>query len=118
MKVLLVGSGGREHALTWKLAQSDSVSEIVCAPGNPGMAKHAEIANVDAEDVDGILTLATEINADLVVVGPEAPLVDGLTDDLSARGITTFGPSAAAARIEGSKSWGQRFDVPLQHSLP
>ncbi len=116
MKVLLVGSGGREHALTWKLAQSDSVSEIICAPGNPGMAKRAELANVDAEDVDGLLTLATKINADLVVVGPEAPLVDGLADDLSARGISTFGPSAAAARIEGSKSWAN--DLMYRHNIP
>ena len=116
MKILVVGSGGREHALTWKLAQSDLVSEIICAPGNPGIAKHAELADVAAEDVEGLVPLATDIDADLVVVGPEAPLVLGLADQLRARGIPTFGPSADSARIEGSKSWAN--DVMNRYSIP
>ncbi len=120
MKILVVGSGGREHALTWKLAQSNHVSEIVCAPGNPGIAQHAELADVAAEDVEGLVPLATEIDADLVVVGPEAPLVLGLADQLRARGIPTFGPSADAARIEGSKSWANgvmnRYGIPCPES--
>ena len=120
MKILVVGSGGREHALTWKLAQSDLVSEIVCAPGNPGIAQHAELADVAAEDIDGLVPLATDIDADFVIVGPEAPLVLGLADQLRARGIPSFGPSAAAARIEGSKSWAnnimKRYGIPCPDS--
>ena len=116
MKILVVGSGAREHALTWKLAQSDLVSEIVCAPGNPGMAKHAELAYVAAEDIEGLVPLATDINADLVIVGPEAPLVLGLADQLRARGIPTFGPSADAARVEGSKSWAN--DIMNRYGIP
>ena len=116
MKILLVGSGGREHALAWKLAKSDLVSEIVCAPGNPGIAKHARIADVGAEDVNGLVSLATDIEPDLVVVGPEAPLVLGLADELRSRGIATFGPSAAAARIEGSKSWAN--EIMYRHGIP
>ena len=120
MKILVVGSGGREHALTWKLAQSSLVSEIVCAPGNPGIAQHAELADIAAEDVEGLVQLATKIDAGLVVVGPEAPLVLGLADQLRARGIPTFGPSADAARIEGSKSWAndvmERYGIPCPSS--
>ena len=116
MNILVVGSGGREHALTWKLAQSSLVSEIVCAPGNPGMANHAEIKDAVAEDVEGLVSLATEIDTDLVVVGPEAPLVLGLADQLRVRGIPTFGPSAAAARIEGSKSWAN--DIMSRYGIP
>ncbi len=120
MKILVVGSGGREHALTWKLAQSDLVSEIVSAPGNPGMAKHGELADVAAEDIEGLVPLANDIDADLVIVGPEAPLVLGLADQLRARGIPTFGPSADAARIEGSKSWANdimnRYGIPCPES--
>ena len=120
MKVLLVGSGAREHALVWKLAKSELVSEIICAPGNPGIAKHAELAQVGAEDVDGLVSLATSMDTDLVIAGPEAPLVDGLSDKLDAYGIQTFGPSAAAARIEGSKSWANelmyRYDIPCPQS--
>ena len=120
MKILVVGYGGREHALTWKLAQSTLVSEIVCAPGNPGMAKLAKCVDVAAEDIEGLVPLAVDIDADLVVVGPEAPLVLGLADQLTARGIATFGPSAAASRIEGSKSWANdlmyRYGIPCPES--
>ena len=116
MKILVVGSGGREHALTWKLAKSNLVSEIVCAPGNPGMAQSAEIADVAAEDVDSLVTLASDSQVDLVVVGPEAPLVDGLSDQLKKRNILAFGPSSSAARIEGSKSWAN--DLMYRNNIP
>jgi len=99
-----VGSGGREHALAWAIARSPSLTELHAAPGNPGIAQLAHCHPVRTEDV---ATLATELRVDLVVVGPEAPLVAGLADELRARGIATFGPSAAAARIEGSKAFAK-----------
>lgn len=120
MKVLLIGSGGREHALAWKLAKSESVSELLCTPGNPGIAGYAELSQVIAEDVDGIVNLVGQTDPDLVVVGPEAPLVLGLADELRAKGVPTFGPTSAAARIEGSKSWANdlmaRYGVPCPQS--
>ncbi len=120
MKILVVGSGGREHALTWKLAKSERVSELICTPGNPGIARYAELVDVGAEDVSGLVSLAENIEPDLVVVGPEAPLVLGLADELRSRDIPTFGPSTAAARIEGSKSWANdlmyRYGVPCPES--
>ena len=103
MKVLLVGSGGREHALAWKLSRSPGLTELHCAPGNPGIARHARCHPVRAEDAEGLLALARALSADLVVVGPEAPLVAGVADALRRSGVPTFGPSAAAAAIEGSK---------------
>ncbi len=116
MKILVIGSGGREHALTWKLAKSDLEPQITCAPGNPGIAEIADIADVGAEDVDAIIEFASKLNPDLVVVGPEAPLVDGLADKLAERDIRVFGPSASAARIEGSKSWAN--DLMYRHNVP
>ena len=120
MKVLLIGSGGREHALAWKLAKSEKVSELFCTPGSPGIARYAELSNVIAEDVDGIVALVRGTEHDLVVVGPEAPLVLGLADKLRSNGVATFGPSAAAARIEGSKSWANdlmgRYDISCPQS--
>ena len=107
MKVLLVGSGGREHALAWKLARSPSVGEVHCAPGNPGIARHARCHPVRAQDAEGLLALAVELAVDLVVIGPEAPLVAGVADALRRSGVPTFGPSAAAAAIEGSKSFAK-----------
>ena len=106
MKVLVVGSGGREHALAWALARSDDV-ELHAAPGNPGIAALAQCHPARAEDPAAIIPLAAELGADLVVVGPEAPLVIGLADGLRRRGIPVFGPSAAAARIEGSKTFAK-----------
>jgi phosphoribosylamine--glycine ligase len=100
VKVLVVGSGGREHALAWAIARSPLLTELHAAPGSPGIARLAQCHPVRAEDV---ATLAAELRVDLVVVGPEAPLVAGLADELRARGIAAFGPSAAAAQIEGSK---------------
>ncbi len=107
MKVLVVGGGGREHALCWRLNRSPSVSEIVCAPGNPGIARDARCEPVSASDIDGLVALAQREAPDLVVVGPEAPLVAGLADRLRALGIAVFGPDRAAAELEGSKSFAK-----------
>jgi phosphoribosylamine---glycine ligase len=104
VKVLVVGSGGREHALAWSLSHSPLLTELHAAPGNPGIAALAHCHPVRAEDA---ASLAAGLRADLVVVGPEAPLVAGLADELRARGIAVFGPSAAAARIEGSKAFAK-----------
>ncbi len=107
MKVLLVGSGGREHALAWKLAQSPALTELHCAPGNPGIARHGHCHPVRGEDAEGLLGLARELAVDLVVVGPEVPLVEGVGDALRKSGVAVFGPSRAAAAIEGSKSFAK-----------
>jgi len=107
VKVLLVGSGGREHALAWKLSQAPSLEELHAAPGNPGIAALGRCHPVRAEDGEGLLDLASSLTADLVVVGPEAPLVAGVADELRHLGVAVFGPSAEAARIEGSKSFAK-----------
>jgi len=107
MRVLLVGSGGREHALAWKMSRSPGLGELHAAPGNPGIARLATLHDVSASDVEGLAKLAGELSADLVVVGPEAPLVMGLADRLAAAGIVCFGPSGAAAQIEGSKAFAK-----------
>ena len=107
MKVLIVGRGGREHALAWKLAASPSRPELHAAPGNPGIAELGECHPVRPEDGDGLLALCRGIEIDLVVVGPEKPLVAGVADVLRRGGIAVFGPSAAAARIEGSKAFAK-----------
>jgi phosphoribosylamine--glycine ligase len=107
VKVLLVGSGGREHALAWKLSQAASLVELHAAPGNPGIATLGSCHPVRAEDGEGLLGLAGALEADLVVVGPEAPLVTGVADELRHLGVAVFGPSAGAARIEGSKSFAK-----------
>jgi phosphoribosylamine--glycine ligase len=116
MKVLVVGSGGREHALAWKIAQSPLVTSIVCAPGNPGMAALGEIAAVAAVDVEGQVALAARIGADLVVVGPDAAIEAGLSDAMARAGIACFAPSAAAGRIESSKVFMKSFAS--RHHLP
>ncbi len=107
MRVLVVGNGGREHALAWKLAKSELVSEILIAPGNAGTAGVGENVNVPAEDVDGLLELALSRRVDLTVVGPEAPMVDGIADRFQEAGLKIFAPIASAARLEGSKSWAK-----------
>ncbi|MGH3095727.1 MAG: phosphoribosylamine--glycine ligase [Streptosporangiales bacterium] len=107
MRVLLVGSGGREHALARSLDADPAVRELHAAPGNPGIAELAEVHDVRADDIAGLTELARRLAADLVVVGPEAPLVAGLADALAERGIACFGPSAAAARLEGSKAFAK-----------
>jgi len=103
VRVLLVGSGAREHALAWRFAQSVRLSELHAAPGNPGIARLGQCHPVRADDPDGLLALAVTLSTDLVVIGPEAPLVAGVADELRHAGIAVFGPGAAAARIEGSK---------------
>jgi phosphoribosylamine--glycine ligase len=107
VRVLVVGSGGREHALAWKLAQSPRLEALHAAPGNPGIARLGECHPVRAEDGEGLLALCRELETDLVVVGPEAPLVAGLADALRHAGVAAFGPSRAAAQIEGSKAFAK-----------
>jgi phosphoribosylamine--glycine ligase len=121
VKVLLVGSGGREHALAWKLSRAPELEELHAAPGNPGIAALGRCHPVHAEDGEGLLALARSLGADLVVVGPEAPLVEGVADELRHAGVAVFGPSAAAARIEGSKSFAKEVmraaGVPTSEAL-
>jgi phosphoribosylamine--glycine ligase len=105
MRILVLGSGGREHALAWSLAQSPEVTELVIAPGNPGTEALGRNVALDITDAAAVSALADDIDADLVVVGPEAPLVAGVADALHARGRLVFGPTAAGARLEGSKAW-------------
>lgn len=105
MNILLVGSGGREHALCWKLAQSLQVESIFAAPGNPGIAEHASCVALDVTDHAAVAAFCAEKAIGLVVIGPEAPLVDGLADSLRAAGVPVFGPSARAAQLEGSKGF-------------
>lgn len=105
MKLLLIGSGGREHALAWALAKSPKLTKLYAAPGNAGIAEVAELCNLDTADHQAVIGFCREHAIDLVVVGPEAPLVAGLVDDLEAAGIKAFGPSRAAAQLEGSKAF-------------
>ena len=107
MKVLLVGAGAREHALAWRLAQSPTLTELHAAPGNPGIAALGVCHPVRADDGDGLLGLALTLGTELAIIGPEGPLVAGVADELRRNGIAVFGPSAAAARIEGSKSFAK-----------
>ncbi len=116
MKVLLIGSGGREHALAWKLAASPLLEKLYCAPGNPGIATVAELVDISADDHKALIAFAKDKKIDLVVVGPEAPLVAGLSDEMRTEGIRVFGPSKAAAQLEGSKGFTKdlcaHFDIP------
>ena len=116
MKVLVIGSGAREHALCLALAKDPTVSELNCAPGNPGIAQVARTHPLDLQDAAATASLATELRADLVVIGPEAPLVAGVSDALRSAGISCFGPSASAAQLEASKSFAKEVmaaaDVP------
>ncbi len=122
MRVLVVGSGGREHALAWKLAQSPALTELHAAPGNPGIAALADCHPIRPDDAEGLLGLSRSLEVDLVVVGPELPLVLGLADVLRRFGFLVFGPSAAAARIEGSKAFAKDVlgaaGVPTAARLP
>jgi phosphoribosylamine--glycine ligase len=116
MKVLVIGSGGREHALVWKLRQSPRVSKVYCAPGNGGIADDAECLPADLKSVDSLLALAKQVRPDLTVVGPEMPLMLGVVDELTRLGWRTFGPTKAAAQLESSKSFAKEF---LQrHHIP
>ncbi len=116
MNVLLIGSGGREHALAWKLAASPLLTKLYAAPGNPGVAREAELVALDIADHKAVVAFCADKKIDLVVVGPEAPLVAGIADDLRAAGIKVFGASKAAAQLEGSKGFTKdlcaRFDIP------
>ena len=107
MRILVVGSGGREHALCWAIAASPLCAKLYCAPGNAGIAGEAECVAIAADDLDGLTDFARRERIDLVVVGPEAPLVAGLVDALGQAGVAAFGPTAAAARLEGSKEFAQ-----------
>jgi phosphoribosylamine--glycine ligase len=109
MKILVVGSGGREHALAWKIAQSPLVTQIICAPGNPGMAALGRIAPIAADDVPELCGFAVREQIDLVVIGPEAPLAAGLADRLAEVGIAAFGPRKGAAQLESSKAYTKEF---------
>jgi phosphoribosylamine--glycine ligase len=117
-----VGSGGREHALAWKMVQSEALTELHAAPGNPGIARLGTCHPVHAEDAEGLLTLARSLAADLIVIGPEAPLVAGVGNTLRHAGLAVFGPSGAAARIEGSKTFAKEVmraaGVPAAEALP
>src|SRR6202008_4856032 len=110
-RILVIGSGGREHALAWKLAQSPRVDEVLVAPGNAGTATEAKCRNVavNATDIDGLLALVEREGVAVTVVGPEAPLVAGVVDRFRARGLRIFGPTAAAAQLEGSKAFAKDF---------
>ena len=118
LTLLVIGGGGREHALTWKLAQSERVARVLVAPGNAGTAREPGIENVPvgAEDIEGLVALARERSVDLTVVGPEAPLVAGIADRFDSEGLRIFGPSAAAARLEGSKAFTKAFLA--HHGIP
>jgi phosphoribosylamine--glycine ligase len=119
MKVLVIGSGGREHALVWKLRQSPRVSQVYCAPGNAGAAAEAECLPADLKDIESLLALAARVKPDLTVVGPELPLQLGVVDEFTRRGYRIFGPTQAAARLESSKSFAkefmQRHHIPTAH---
>src|SRR5579872_2729685 len=116
MNILVVGSGGREHALAWKIARSPLVSRLVCAPGNPGMEALGERRKVAATDAPGLVALAREMAADLVVIGPEASVAAGVADALAEARIPCFGPTAAAGRLESSKAFTKAFCD--RHRLP
>ena len=121
VRILVIGSGGREHALVWKLKQSPRVSEVFVAPGNGGTAREGAInVAVDAGDLDGLVELARKEKIDLVVPGPELPLTKGITDRMREAGIPCFGPDAYCARLEGSKAFAKdvmnRAGVPTAHS--
>ncbi len=116
MNILVIGSGGREHALVWKLRQSGGVGKLYCAPGNPGMRSQAELVPIKATDTAGLLKFASEKKIDLVVVGPEQPLADGIVDLFEERGMRTFGPTRRAAELEWSKAFAKEFM--RRHGIP
>jgi phosphoribosylamine---glycine ligase len=119
MKILVIGGGGREHALVWKLQQSPRVSKIYCAPGNGGIAAEAECVAADVKSLDSLLAVANQIQPDLTVIGPEMPLMLGVVDEFTRRGWRTFGPTQAAAQLETSKSFAKeflmRYNIPTAH---
>jgi phosphoribosylamine--glycine ligase len=116
MKILIVGGGGREHAIAWKLTQSSKVDKLYCAPGNAGITSVAECAAIKAEDLEGICRFAEEKQIDLTVIGPEVPLSLGIVDALNAKGLKAFGPNKRCARLEGSKAFTKAFLA--KHNIP
>src|SRR5438067_5974765 len=116
MRVLIIGGGGREHALAWKLRQSDRVADLFCAPGNAGIAEMAECVPADPAKLDSLIEVASRIRPDLTVVGPEAPLASGIVDEFSRRGWRGFGPTKAAAQLESSKAFAKLFM--MRHHIP
>lgn len=116
MKVLVVGGGGREHAICWKLAQSPKVTELYCAPGNAGIADTAVCVDIGAEDIEGICSFAAENKIDMAVIGPEVPLAMGIVDKLEAAGVKTFGPNARCSQLEASKAFTKAFLA--RHHIP
>src|SRR5690554_4266136 len=118
MKVLIIGGGGREHALAWKVAQSPLVAQVFVAPGNAGTAREPGLANVDigVDDLDGLLAFSRDEGVDLTIVGPEAPLVAGVVDRFREAGLAIFGPTAGAAQLEGSKAFTKDFLA--RHQIP
>ncbi|HWD17276.1 MAG TPA: phosphoribosylamine--glycine ligase, partial [Casimicrobiaceae bacterium] len=116
MKVLVVGGGGREHALAWKLAQSPRVTQVYVAPGNAGTGDDPDIANVDIVDIDALVAFAKQQGVGLTVVGPEAPLAAGIVDAFDAAGLRIFGPTRDAARLESSKDFAKAFMG--RHAIP
>src|ERR1700680_1847629 len=116
MNVLLIGSGGREHALAWKMAASPLVERLICAPGNAGIAQECEVAALDIADHDAVIAFCRAQAIDFVVVGPEGPLCGGIVDDLAAAGIKAFGPGKAAAQLEGSKGFTK--DLCRENGIP
>src|ERR1700756_5813005 len=116
MHILLLGSGGREHALAWKIAASPPVTKLWCAPGNAGIAHEAECAPLDVANHEAVIAFCKQHAVELVVVGPETPLAAGIVDDLAAAGIKAFGPSKEAARLEGSKGFTK--DLCAEFNIP
>src|SRR5947209_6371509 len=109
MKVLVIGGGGREHAICWKVSQSPRFSRLYCVPGNAGIAQCAELVTADLSDLAGLAQLATDLEIDLTIVGPEQPLAAGLVDQFRLNGLSVVGPLMAAARLEGSKIFAKQF---------
>ena len=116
MRVLVIGSGGREHALVWKIKQSPKVEKIFCAPGNAGTSEFADNIPIAPDDIEGLLQFAMKKEIELTVVGPEQPLVMGIVDRFEVKGLRIFGPSASAAELEGSKSFSK--DIMQKYGLP
>ncbi len=116
MKILLIGSGGREHAMAWALSDSPLCDQLIITPGNPGMAEFGQLRDIAADDIENLVELAKTEQVDLVVVGPEVALVGGIVDQLDKQGIAAFGPTAAAAQLEGSKGFGREFCD--RHQIP
>ena len=116
MNILVIGGGGREHALVWKIAHSPKVKDLYCAPGNPGIGRLAKCVDIPANDIDALAAFARSQGIDLTVVGPEDPLANGLVDRFAAEGLKAFGPTAAAARLEASKAFAH--DFMRRHRIP